>query len=222
MPPCSQTSPPSGELTCPAALTSSLPGFPVRISALRALEQAWQDSAADFSGRSQGLLASFDPSLSTWKTCQLSLAGGALKWSGPLPRWGMTVGGALYQLARLARPTSAIDGGYWPTPRASDGPRARRTATESTKLRLKNGKANLTEAVAESLRYATPRASDWRSGKASPETMAKNSRPLCEQVGGLLNPHWVEWLMGYPSGWTALEPLAMPSCPCKQEQPFNI
>jgi hypothetical protein len=29
------------------------------------------------------------------------------------------------------------------------------------------------------------------------------------QRGGQLNPEWVEWLMGWPIGWTALEPLAM-------------
>ena len=32
-----------------------------------------------------------------------------------------------------------------------------------------------------------------------------------EMVGGLLNPRWVEWLMGIPVGWTSLEPLAMES-----------
>jgi DNA (cytosine-5)-methyltransferase 1 len=26
-----------------------------------------------------------------------------------------------------------------------------------------------------------------------------------DQVGGSLNPTWVEWLMGYPLGWTDLE-----------------
>lgn len=26
-------------------------------------------------------------------------------------------------------------------------------------------------------------------------------------TGGLLNPDWVEWLMGWPIGWSALEPL---------------
>lgn len=28
-----------------------------------------------------------------------------------------------------------------------------------------------------------------------------------EVVGGALNPDWVEWLMGWPIGWTALKPL---------------
>ena len=27
--------------------------------------------------------------------------------------------------------------------------------------------------------------------------------------GGPLNPTWVEWLMGWPLGWTDLKPLAM-------------
>lgn len=52
----------------------------------------------------------------------------------------------------------------------------------------------------------TPSARDWRSGLASAETHARNARPLAEvisrEVGGQLNPEWVEWLMGLPLGWT--------------------
>ena len=29
------------------------------------------------------------------------------------------------------------------------------------------------------------------------------------QAGGQLNPDWVEWLMGWPIGWTDLKPLVM-------------
>ena len=36
--------------------------------------------------------------------------------------------------------------------------------------------------------------------------MATDGRIL---TNGQLNPTWVEWLMGYPSGWTALEDWAM-------------
>jgi hypothetical protein len=35
----------------------------------------------------------------------------------------------------------------------------------------------------------------------------KNTSPS----GGSLNPEWVEWLMGFPPEWTALEPSEMPS-----------
>ncbi len=30
-----------------------------------------------------------------------------------------------------------------------------------------------------------------------------------QENGGQLNPMWVEWLMGWPPGWTALDVLAM-------------
>ena len=62
----------------------------------------------------------------------------------------------------------------------------------------------LIEAVS-ARQFATPTARDWRSGKASQATHDKNSRPLSEQVGGMLNPPFVEWLMGYPLGWTDLD-----------------
>ena len=35
---------------------------------------------------------------------------------------------------------------------------------------------------------------------------------LCGIHGGQLNPNWVEWLMGWPIGWTDLKPLAMDRC----------
>jgi DNA (cytosine-5)-methyltransferase 1 len=58
--------------------------------------------------------------------------------------------------------------------------------------------------------WPTATARDWRSGKASSETHARNSRPLNEvaaqgQASGALNPTWVEWLMGFPLAWTDLE-----------------
>ena len=31
-----------------------------------------------------------------------------------------------------------------------------------------------------------------------------------KRLGGTLNPGWIEWLMGWPIGWTSLEPLTDP------------
>jgi hypothetical protein len=38
---------------------------------------------------------------------------------------------------------------------------------------------------------------------------AQGGRPLSYVVGGKLNPEFVEWMMGWPIGWTELKPLAM-------------
>jgi DNA (cytosine-5)-methyltransferase 1 len=35
--------------------------------------------------------------------------------------------------------------------------------------------------------------------------------------GGKLNPNWTEWLMGWPIGWTDLNPLEMDKCHCVQQ-----
>jgi hypothetical protein len=58
------------------------------------------------------------------------------------------------------------------------------------------------------LKCATPTARDWKSGKASQATHDRNSRPLSEQIGGSLNPTWVETLMGWCIGWTDLKPMS--------------
>jgi len=36
--------------------------------------------------------------------------------------------------------------------------------------------------------------------------------------GGQLNPPWVEWLMGWPIGFTDLKPLEMDKCHCARQQ----
>jgi DNA (cytosine-5)-methyltransferase 1 len=54
-------------------------------------------------------------------------------------------------------------------------------------------------------RLPTPAARDWKSGKSKRDY--GNARPLSEAVSGALNPAWVCWLMGWPSGWDSVEPL---------------
>jgi hypothetical protein len=66
------------------------------------------------------------------------------------------------------------------------------------------GKADSVHSLIKML--PTPTARDWKSEKASPETMAKNARPLSETLGAntgyKLQPEFVEWMMGFPENWT--------------------
>ncbi len=95
----------------------------------------------------------------------------------------------------------------WPTPTARD--------------RHSKGPAEA-HRHSPSLSYAveiwpTPTAGDSRGSRTSERAKELYSAgpTLLEKVwgdrpGGKLNPNWEEWLMGWPIGWTALEPLPAP------------
>jgi hypothetical protein len=55
--------------------------------------------------------------------------------------------------------------------------------------------------------FATPQARDFRTGQQSRWENPERTRNLNDQIGGQLNPTWVEWLMGWPIGWTDLKQL---------------
>lgn len=152
------------------------------------------------------------------------------------PKWGSMRNGESYRLKTphgLEEHRKSITrekgSGYsqrLPSPRAADGKHAGVSETPTTSNRLDSGKANLSEAVLEltkrSLCVPTPGSSKASNdvtltcsgdGRKKPNKLgwmvATMERPLSEQIGGSLNPTWVEFLMGWPIGWTALEPLAM-------------
>jgi hypothetical protein len=215
-----------------------------RTSALPAEVLALKAHAVACGATWRGSLAKFDPASCTWKTAQPSLLEDSNECSVTWPRSGMTAGGLCWELPTLTPPTSGTDSGLWPTPTvcgnynrkgasatSGDGlaTAVKNWPTPTASLGTKGGRVTprksreggtLIEAVS-SRTFATPTARDWRSGKASKATMERNSRPLSEQIGGLLNPTWVEWLMGWPIGWTDLKPSATDKCPGVQPQPID-
>ena len=50
----------------------------------------------------------------------------------------------------------------------------------------------------------TPTTQDAKNNGGQSQ-MERNSLPINAVAGGKLNPEWVEWLMGYPVGWTDLK-----------------
>ena len=66
----------------------------------------------------------------------------------------------------------------------------------------------------------TPSARDYKSSHASEATLSRNARPLNETVaqgnGDWLNPRFVEEMMGFPIGFTELEPSETQSSPTSQ------
>jgi hypothetical protein len=101
----------------------------------------------------------------------------------------------------------------WPTPQARDwkGPSG---------ISLKGTENDLPNAVRS---YPTPTSNDhkgagYQKGKNGARFFtlpgaAREADGMAYDTSssGQLNPTWVEWLMGFPLGWTDLEPLATPS-----------
>ena len=108
----------------------------------------------------------------------------------------------------------------WPTPSASGMP-CEGTVRLCRQAWL-DGNATLEEANAIAGRdvrdaqgkvaamFPTPTVQD-ASNNGGPSQYDRNSLPLNAVAGGALNPTWVEWLMGFPLGWTALDASETPS-----------
>ena len=59
----------------------------------------------------------------------------------------------------------------------------------------------------QDVKYPTPTRSDGMGGPGN--SGRQGGENLRTNIGGQLNPGWVEWLMEYPAGWTDLKPLEM-------------
>ena len=176
-----------------------------------------------------GSLARYDRDSSLWKTSQLCLDGGLQTFSETWPRSGMMRSGIAYRLPPLEPLTGATASGYWPTPNLVDAEGGVRTGKGQVQLchviqgmalwptptvNGNNNRAGLTEKAGDGLSTAvklwpTPAARDYRAPN-KPDGASRLSRPptsgeqLPNAVGGVLNPEWVELLMGFPPGHTAI------------------
>jgi hypothetical protein len=102
----------------------------------------------------------------------------------------------------------------WPTPTARDWKGI------SSWSRKRETIEDLPAAVAL---WPTPRAGSMCGGTGAAEKIeerysdgtitSEERQAMRAGNGGKLNPTWVEWLMGFPTGWTDLEDSETPSSP---------
>nr|WP_264162475.1 hypothetical protein [Burkholderia cepacia] len=211
-------------------LTSWLADFLAKTSAQPAPETDSMANVADSGPKWLGSFARFSPSESKWKTAQCSLLGDSDEFSETWPRWGSMRNGGCYLRpiqtpliygsgsgSEVIWPTPTVHGNHnmpgasassgwglssaaklWPTPTAS-------LADKGGRITPRKGRegGTLIEAVSSRM-YPTPVADDTGHRKAK---YAQGGMPLSHFAGGQLNPEWVEWLMGWPIGHTALKPL---------------
>lgn len=166
-------------------------------------------SGQDCGEKWRALSVKYDQDTSGWKTAH-SLFPEDLDWSClTLPKWGMMQDMELWERITPVDFTSETASGSevsWPTPTASvggpepEGKTGRKLSTQVAKYTfatpgttgMSNGTGNC------------QKANDlYQQGIISEE----ERRSMRAGNGGQLNPDWVEWLMGWPIGWTKLEPM---------------
>ena len=152
----------------------------------------------------------------SWKTHQCSLLGGLEEFLETWPKWGLMRNGECWEQATLEQTTRGTDFGWsgkWPTPVADD--------TGLRKAKYSQGGTALSLAIQI---WPTPTRRDYKGANGFVRTQEKLlngerahmgqlpnavQQSMEKAIGGTLNPMWVEWLMGWPLGWTDLKPLEM-------------
>ena len=182
------------------------------LEASRAKTSASQEKAQESTGKEAGcgntwreLSARYDRATSSWKTHQCLFTEDLPESSVTFPKWGMIRDGVLWEQTTPAPHTVESGSGFWPTPTASTGgpePEGETGRKLVTMVRI----------------WPAPSASDNRDrghigSPAIQRRKEKGKQIILSQTvskeSGALNPDWVEWLMGWPIGWTDLKPLAM-------------
>ena len=176
-------------------------------------------------------IAELDPRC-VWRTSQISLLEtgevGQEPFTQSWPSEGIIVNGKLYPQVMWAHLTRGKDGGashIWPTPTTKGYGHASEGQTLGMRRNVEKGILSEEEAQQmmsctlrpprmEKWNWPTPMCRDWKdSGKIEKLKKAGQQESLMNRVAqtetklesGHLNADWVEWLMGYPIGWTSLE-----------------
>lgn len=177
------------------------------------------ERAAGCGGSSRASFARWDRDSSSWRTSQRCFDGEWETYSGRFPTSGTMRNGIACPRDPWERPTVATASSSWPTPTATDatmrGERAgipesvlsSPTPVSGHNVSLQHAEriwatptANVAKNITPGINYAVRLAKGHLDGQVA----------QVEGEGGNLNPTWVEWLMGFPLGHTALEPSETP------------
>lgn len=165
-------------------LTWYLEAFPVRTfqQLERGLELPEKDPACGKKWR--GSLARYDRDTSSWRTVQYSLLGDLELFLETWPRSGTMRSGMCSRLNTSAPHISEREFGYWPTPVKTDN---KGFSASSMKWKAETGLRPSGAKIGTCLRWF-------------PQVIPFVSR-------GRINPILHQWLMGWPYGFTNLQPL---------------
>lgn len=207
------------------AWISSLPVSPASPSPQQ--ESGWDLTMTGGSGpTSNGSSVRYDPDTCSWKTCQALFEQDYPLSSIPLPSSGSMRNGVCTPRPTLEPRTAGNGSGLWGTPVARDDQKSPE-AHMAMKARMDRNTA--TSLTVQAKMWPTPRASmnENRTTQDAPSHGKTHGRTLAGTAshhapttttdgpsGMVLNPRFVEALMGLPNGWlTPSISAATASCP---------
>ena len=187
-------------------------GSPAKTSVPQEREPVLEETVRDYGKNMQELLTRYGLSLSLRKTPRFCGLVALTLSSETCPSWGMMQSGACWELGTSARPIKETGCGYLQTTHQYMIPTPTTMPEAPNKNANTNGPKNLLEVAQNNWNpgqmWPTPQAQDARNvnqTKSAYQTLPKTM--LKREGSGRLNPPWVEWLMGWPVGWTDLKPL---------------
>jgi hypothetical protein len=196
---------------------SSAEDTPANHSALHHHQDEENMTPDTYGHGSETPLAIYDPATQSWRMC-----GDISLWEVSqlleiLPPSGMTQNGELFQQPAWERITVETESSLWPTPTAVTRPMEGNVRLYRAKIQA----GEMTEAEAEAILgksvwaaqgkvpalWPTPVARGGLDGGSHSRATIKKLENTPAEVPstGKLSPMWVEWLMGFPLGWTDLE-----------------
>jgi DNA (cytosine-5)-methyltransferase 1 len=191
--------------------------FLVRTFPLPEKELELKENAPECGEKWHGSFVKWDPDSCSWKTHQCLLLGDLDEFSETWPQWGLMRDGECWEQRTLEQTIRGTESGL--SPNGVDSFHTPNT----TGL---DGGSNSRKALKKRQeKFPTPTCHNSNE-KGSPSEFKRQSPGLGTVVlvdknktGGILNPTWVEWLMGWPLGWTDLKPLETDKFHCVQQQP---
>lgn len=141
------------------------------------------------------LLEIYDRDSQSWKMSGCLFTGDYAKSSGPLRKSGMMRNGKIYEQATWVPRTKGKESGLWPTPQVFDA------TCGDLKGKEYNGETRHAMKLIQAVKRLPTPHSNCHTGAGKRGDGGENLQTV---VGGTLNPTWVDWLMGYPIGWTDL------------------
>lgn len=201
-------------------------GFHAKTSPQPGKVQESEESGQDYGEKWHALSVKYDRDTSGWKTVH-SLFPEDLDWSClTLPKWGMMQGGELWERTTQVDFTSVIESGSedsWPTPKTRDWKDSAGASLDAVNPdgSHRDRRDRLMGAIIDRQNkknthyfFATPGTTGMSNGTGNCEKANQlheqgvisddERKSMRAGNGGQLNPDWVEWLMGWPIGWTTI------------------